>query len=48
MSSNLDKVLSDFVIVYEYHVIDKFGNDLYIFKVVDEASAKRLVNFETI
>ena len=45
MSSNLDKVLSDFVIVYEYHVIDKFGNDLYIFKVIDEASAKRLVDF---
>jgi hypothetical protein len=45
MSSNLDKELSDFVIVYESHVIDKFGNDLYIFKVIDEASAKRLVDF---
>jgi hypothetical protein len=45
MSSNLDKVLSDFVIVYEYHVIDKFGNDLYIFKVIDETSAKTLVDF---
>ena len=45
MSSNLDKVLSDFVIVYQYHVIDKFGNDQNIFKVIDEASAKRLVDF---
>ena len=45
MSSNLDKVLSDFVIVYQYHVIDKFGNDQNIFKVIDEATAKRLVGF---
>ena len=45
MSSNLDKVLSDFVIVCQYHVIDMFGNDQNIFKVVDETSAKRLVDF---
>jgi hypothetical protein len=40
MSSNLDKVLSDFVIVYEYHVIDKFGR-IYIFSKLSMRLAQK-------
>ena len=43
--TKLDEVLTDFVVVYKYNVIDKFDKQQYVFKVNHEASLKKLSSF---